>query len=251
MKDKIEDICHELEKEYNIEVLFAVESGSRLWRIDSKDSDYDVRFVFKRPVADYLRLHNLRDVIERKFEPDIDVVGFDIYKFFRLLLNSNPSIIEWLNSDIIYFDDGITKEFLRDFIEGNFNPIALFHHYRSMCKNNYLTYLKTCKALTYKKYLYAMRGLINAKYVVSKMAIPPIKFVETVHEITLPEDVRDKVLEIIEIKKEGCEGEYISKLYLFEKYIEEFLEMQYELPTNKMQNAGALQDFLYKKLGID
>lgn len=46
MKKEIISLCKQLEKEHHIKILFAVESGSRLWRVDSKDSDYDVRFVF-------------------------------------------------------------------------------------------------------------------------------------------------------------------------------------------------------------
>lgn len=46
MKDKIVNICKNLEKEKKVRILFAVENGSRAWRMDSKDSDYDVRLFF-------------------------------------------------------------------------------------------------------------------------------------------------------------------------------------------------------------
>ena len=59
MKDKIKQICKQLEKEKNIKIIFAVENGSRAWRMDSKDSDYDVRFVFKRPLKEYIQIFSL------------------------------------------------------------------------------------------------------------------------------------------------------------------------------------------------
>ena len=113
--------------------------------MDSKDSDYDVRFVYTRPLNDYLLIHQKRDVIEH-MAGNIDMVGFDIYKFTRLLLNSNPSMIEWLLSDIIYRDDGKTKKMFLDFITKSFNPKALYHHYRSMCKQNYLKLVESRKS---------------------------------------------------------------------------------------------------------
>ena len=38
----------ELETEKQIKVLLAVESGSRAWGIESRDSDYDVKSEIKR-----------------------------------------------------------------------------------------------------------------------------------------------------------------------------------------------------------
>ena len=40
---------HEIEKENNVKILLAVESGSRAWGFASPDSDYDVRFIYVRP----------------------------------------------------------------------------------------------------------------------------------------------------------------------------------------------------------
>ena len=38
-----------IERDEDVRILFAVESGSRAWRFPSRDSDYDVRFVYVRP----------------------------------------------------------------------------------------------------------------------------------------------------------------------------------------------------------
>ena len=58
----------EIESRYNVRILLAVESGSRAWGFASPDSDYDVRFIYVRPIRDYLCVNEIRDFIEWKLE---------------------------------------------------------------------------------------------------------------------------------------------------------------------------------------
>lgn len=53
-KGYIQTKLNALAERENIQILFAVESGSRAWGFPSADSDYDVRFVYARPRSDYL-----------------------------------------------------------------------------------------------------------------------------------------------------------------------------------------------------
>lgn len=53
-----------IEQRYGVRILYACESGSRAWNFASKDSDYDVRFVYVRPLSWYLGISDKRDVIE-------------------------------------------------------------------------------------------------------------------------------------------------------------------------------------------
>ena len=54
----IKERLSQIEERENIRIIYACESGSRAWGFASPDSDYDVRFVFVRPVQDYLRVGN-------------------------------------------------------------------------------------------------------------------------------------------------------------------------------------------------
>ena len=54
----------QIEKEYSIHVLYAVESGSRAWGTSHEDSDFDVRFIYIRPQAEYLRPDPAKDVLK-------------------------------------------------------------------------------------------------------------------------------------------------------------------------------------------
>ncbi len=64
MKEIIQKKLEEIEKQEHVKIILAVESGSRAWGFDSADSDYDVRFLYVREPAMYLKLDNIRDVIE-------------------------------------------------------------------------------------------------------------------------------------------------------------------------------------------
>jgi len=243
MKYKITNLCKNLEKENNIHILFAVENGSRAWRMDSKDSDYDIRFVFVRPLKDYIQINKPCEVIEANFDKDgnpcssegalLDMSGFDIFKYIKMISSSNPTTIEWLISDIVYY--GKQNEVFKQFAVQNFNKISLYHHYKSMCRNNYLKYLKSSNMVTYKKYLYAYRGLINAKWVVYKKTVPPIIFSDAIKEMhgIIPDTILHKLNKIIELKSQRKEKDIIQNIVEMDNYIEDFLKDDSEAPTEK------------------
>jgi len=245
MKSKIRSILKQIEKKEKVKIIFAVENGSRAWRMESADSDYDVRFVFFHETSDYLKLKKPKQVIERPGKT-IDIVGFDIFKFCELLSKSNPTTIEWLTSDIIYY--GKQPEGLVKFAKKSFNPKAVFHHYQSMCKANYMKYLKSKNKVTYKKYLYAYRGLINAKYVKIFKKIPGIDFVKTIKSMKkhLNSYVINKLLEIIEKKKQGKEKDIVQNIVKLDKDIESFIKKQESTPTVKKADIEKLNKEILK-----
>ena len=260
MKQKIARLLKNIEKEHNVKILFAIENGSRAWGMDSKDSDYDVRFVFYRPFSEYITLENLDDVITAAFDENlqpcevkgslVDMCGFDIFKYLKLLASSNPTTIEWLYSPIVYLGNNNIE--LKSYMNSNFSQEKLFHHYFSIFKKNYKLYIVDGKKITYKKYLYSMRGLLNAKYVYEFDKIPPLKMVDTVNELSalLPKDVLAKLNEVIEIKSKGLEKETILRIPLFDEFFNEELAKTYN-NFNKREVDRTVFDFYLKKcLGI-
>ena len=101
MRELILSKLEEIEKQYDVHILLAVESGSRAWGFESPDSDYDVRFIYVRKQSDYLKLEGIRDVIELPIDDTLDINGWDITKTLRLLYKSNPTLFEWFSSPII------------------------------------------------------------------------------------------------------------------------------------------------------
>ena len=94
----------EIEAEFRVRVLYACESGSRAWGFASTDSDYDVRFIYVHPREWYLSidLEDKRDVIETSLDGVLDISGWELRKALKLFQKSNPPLLEWLGSPIVY-----------------------------------------------------------------------------------------------------------------------------------------------------
>lgn len=176
MKTKILNKLEELEREKRIEILFAVESGSRAWGFASPDSDYDIRFVYKKDKNWYLNIWEQKDTIEFMTEDDLDGSGWDLRKSLRLLAKSNASFLGWLFSPIIYRQNEKLLEELKELAKGNFNPVSGFFHYHSMNKNFEAT-LGTDK-MTLKSFFYAIRTALCANWILKDGTIPPVAFKE-------------------------------------------------------------------------
>ena len=148
-----------IEKEYNIEILYAIESGSRGWGFYNKESDYDVRFIYKRPPDYYLSIKPQKDTIDY-FDGDLDFVGWDVKKALYLHWKSNPNLREWMNQKIVYKGD---CNFLNELPE--FNKETLKHHYASIAYNNWRKFVLKKESEMTKKvtkiYLYCIRCIFS------------------------------------------------------------------------------------------
>lgn len=104
LQTRIEDRFTSVEVDHDLRIFYACESGSRAWGFESADSDFDVRFIYAHRPDWYLSvdLEQKRDVIE--FSPDdgLDLSSWDLRKTLGLLWRSNPPLLEWLRSPIVY-----------------------------------------------------------------------------------------------------------------------------------------------------
>lgn len=153
----------ELEEEFNIKILYAVESGSRGWGFANEESDYDVRFIYIRPIEDYLSIEQIRDVIdmhdlgERKYKYDVDFSGWDITKTLQLHRRSNPSLREYIVHKMVYRGDVSFLNGLPDF-----DLTTLKQAYGGMTYSNWKKYVKgeyMTKKVT-KRYCYCIRQIL-------------------------------------------------------------------------------------------
>ena len=84
MNEIIQEKLLGIEKEKEVRILWAIESGSRSWGFDSPDSDFDVRFIYVHKPEWYLTILEKRDVIELPVSSTLDISGWDLRKALRL-----------------------------------------------------------------------------------------------------------------------------------------------------------------------
>ena len=198
-----------IEREYDVKVLLAVESGSRAWGFESLNSDWDVRLIYVHKPEWYFRVEDQRDVIEHFYEDDVDLSGWELRKSLLLFRKSNPPLFEWLNSPKIYYVDeefamrihAVEKEF--------FNPVKTMYHYNHLYSKFNERFLQQ-EGFPMKQFLYYLRGVLACKWIEAKQAMPPVAFKELLDTTIDDEKVKTKVEELIELKREGKECDMLA-----------------------------------------
>lgn len=181
------------EREHDVRVLLAVESGSRAWGFASPDSDYDARFIYVHRRDWYLAvgLEEQRDVIEYPIVDDLDVNGWDLRKALRLFWKSNPAFVEWIQSPIVYGQHGAFAETARELLPQVYSCERGIYHYRSMAKTNYRGYLRA-EQVPLKKYFYVLRPLLAVRWLERHQQAAPIEFrrlLSMIDDASLLEDI--------------------------------------------------------------
>ena len=190
MRDIRKEILENLdaiEKQYDVQILLAVESGSRAWGFASPDSDYDVRFIYVHRPEEYLRIGTMNDVIEWQLDEVLDINGWDLRKALLAFGKGNPNVMEWANSPIVYRKaaewDGLKEAAMHYFSEKS----ALCHYYGTA--NRTLQEYLTGDVIRYKMYFYALRPLLCCRWIERYHTVPPMEFAKLLTMFREPDEV--------------------------------------------------------------
>lgn len=249
MREQITKRLAEIAEQHGIEHVLAVESGSRLWGFESEDSDWDVRFVYKRPLSWYVSCWPRRDVIEPKDPFPLDFSGWDLQKALGLLAKSNPPLLEWLQSEQHYLWSELAQQ-MASLAARYFNPSGCIYHYLHMANGNYRTYLQGDLVRT-KKYLYVIRPLLACAWIEEHKTFPPPQWDALADGLgAKPSKVRPMLLfnDLLDRKRSGQEmekGERIDELNTWiERELVRFGEIARTAPRNKL-DGDELNEFLF------
>jgi len=222
IKAKVLDKLIALEEEHDIEIIYACESGSRAWGFESKNSDYDVRFIYVHNDPDwYLNIErsylSLDDTIE-EMDGDYDLAGWDIAKALWLMRKSNPPLLEWLNSPLVYLSEPKLLELLQTASKEYFTEERSYRHYLHMATGNYKEYLKG-DSVRLKKYLYVIRPILACKWLEKYHKDVPVLFSLLVNEF-LSGDLLDAVNDLLERKMAGEEIDEGPRIEVINTFLE-------------------------------
>lgn len=209
--------------EEGVDILFAIESGSRAWGFASPDSDYDVRFVYRHRCDWYLSLREERDVIERGIDArEIDLSGWDLRKALRLLLKWNPALHEWLVSPITYSQTGACRGEMVALYEEHADLRAIGHHYLSIARSMW-SKMAAGDEVPLKKYFYALRPLMALKWLETQHGVPPMDFEALRSAAPWPSEMDGAVDDLIALKRETPELGHGRRVPVIDRWIEKML----------------------------
>ena len=248
--DEIVSKLDEIEQKENVRIIHAVESGSRAWGFASPDSDYDVRFVYVRHAADYLRLDEPKDVIEWQLDEVLDINGWDIKKALKQFAKGNATLFEWSGSPVVYRTTGEWDR-IREVSKQYFSEKAAVYHYYGTANSTLQEYLLGEK-VRYKKYFYALRPLLAARYIEIYHTAPPVLFDELL-KMDLPADLRQDIDVLLEAKKKTTEGEENPHMPIIRDFIvketERQKEIAYSLADDHNKDFTALNRLFAEMIG--
>ncbi|GGE54199.1 hypothetical protein GCM10007276_34100 [Agaricicola taiwanensis] len=181
-----------------VAIPLAIESGSRAWGFPSPDSDYDCRFVFVRPMAQYLTPWPRRDVIETPLEGELDVNGWDLGKAVKLLFKGNAVIIEWLTSPIAYGVNETFRDVFLDLAQEIADREMIARHYLHLGIGQRNTYFADQKAVSLKKVFYALRPAAALRWLRHhpEASVAPMHFQTLLEQCEPPSDGQAVVAEL-------------------------------------------------------
>ncbi|KXS40553.1 MAG: nucleotidyltransferase [Candidatus Frackibacter sp. T328-2] len=220
MRTEILSELNKMEKEEEVKILYAVESGSRAWGFPSKDSDYDVRFIYLRPVEWYLSIDKKRDVLEYPINNKLDISGWDLKKALYLFKKSNPALIEWLFSAIVYIERYSAINRLRELNDKYFSIKSSIYHYLNMARGNYKDYLQGDE-VKIKKYFYVLRPVLACKWLEANKTAVPMNFEELLDSQVSDMHLYKEIKELLKRKRAGEELDIEPKIDIINNFIEE------------------------------
>ncbi len=195
------DVMKELrliENNHDITILYAVESGSRMFGYAHAGSDHDIRFIYKRKLRDYVRLHPQPDTIDGV--AGLDFHGWDIQKALRLYQKSNPGLAEWLFASVRYLESTSLIADMRVGVADMYSLKALGFHYWNMALQNIQ---RTDGRNAGKRHIHFVRGLLNVLYLIQQQQSPPLKIQELTDLVDLPVELEKGIAAFFEHVKTG------------------------------------------------
>ena len=249
---EIKELCDK----HGVEPMYVFFTGSRAYGYNKADSDYDVLFVFKRPVADYFRVHPLPDEIK---VADKDVKGWDLRKFCSILCKSGWNAFEALHCRVAFPFEGHDMSFnhLKHLAESGdfYEPMKVAKTMVGCSARDLAKYEQAEGNKKLKYFLSYARMIMSARYCVLHTTYPPVHFLTLAHA-SLPEPEKyDFIKELVEARKEGKDATpFLVKMEEFMKTLKEDCEKvkervkEFDYKAKDDDKMKLMDDFLYKTL---
>ena len=170
-------------------------AGSRLYGLDSKNSDYDYTVLYRREPHEYICFGEYKDFMDNTTlvgSRETNYKYWDIKKFLFLAGKSSFGALEVLYAFDAYFDNPVYKYVLSEVKMENFNLRELLYHSRGIINSNH--HRGYMKAFYY----------VFIQYLLQHKQLPPSLFADyMLNKITLTDHYRTHIEKIFKAKREG------------------------------------------------
>ena len=246
-EDAIRAELRAIEKEHDIKVLLAVQTGSRAMGLASPNSDWDVSYLYVHKPDWYSREGEHPCVIEQVCEGDVDTYGWELRDALEHLNAGNPTILEWLNSTPYYIIDESFSKRVQEIRKGFFSPANAIAYYNQIYNKYNERFLNQEGNL--KTFLYYLRGVLACRWIETKGTMPTMFFGSLVDSTVEDDGIRAKVYALIKSKRKGENPDNVTvdaELIDFARHLAE----HYDIVINSSQQdtvqhgAEKIDDFI-------
>lgn len=251
MIDTIKEKLYEIQEKEKIIIHHAIESGSWGWGFESKDSDFDVRFIYIHQTEWYLNVFEGSDVIEIPIDEVFDINGWDLKKALKLIYKSNVPLLEWLSSPIIYKENESFIEELANIAKIYFSQVSVIYHYINLAKKSF-SELLTLDNIKIKILFYFIRPIIACMWIEKYNVIPPMNLQVMLKEIEIDNKIKNIINELVIVKADSTEFDVIRPQIELMNFLKDKLQY-YEAYAKNIKNErerdpSALNEFFHKVL---
>lgn len=146
---KILEFLKKIEKKENIKIIYACETGSRIYGYNIPESDYDIRFIYIKNKKEYFKFSDEHSVIKGN-EGKFEYKGMDVKKVLENISKSKMEIETWFRSPKVYIKTE-TSEKIKKLLPKYFSEKELYFHYLGY--NEKLSRMSEEEALKAKDYI--------------------------------------------------------------------------------------------------
>jgi len=136
---------------------------------------------------------------------------------------SDPALLEWLWSPIVYHQELPFLHLLRDLADSCFSPRRCHAHYLHMAEGMWRQYLAGKASVRLKKYLYVLRSVLACRWIERFRSRVPVPFATLVENVLDEPAVRAEVEDLVERKEAGEELSEAPANRVFSRFLEEEL----------------------------
>lgn len=172
----------ELETEYQMRILLAVEYGSHAYGYASENSDHDIRLIYVYPMERYLSLSSPQDSIQ-VIEGELDICGWELKRTLSHAAKSNATFWEWMQCPVILNRLRFMEQ-LKNAARPYFAEKPILYANMRMLQSFRKEAMSGRKQT--KNCLGIMRTAMQAIYAMQYRTAPPVDIVTLINQTVLP-----------------------------------------------------------------